>query len=264
MRRHGQPGLQPGRRSSVRGDDHRSRGHRSPVAVDHALVGQRRHRRLKCDRPRWQGGRQQFGYGPHARRGQAERAARHAPPHQVEEPAGGRQVLLEEHAGQERPEEPFHESLAEACRRQRLPRGRVTWPPYQSRGGQRVEAGQSGQRGQVTWPGQPIGHATQGLPRGTRGVGEPQSPPTVVHQHPGCEGPQPQLPERKTGAHLRIGGVEDLEPRSTTQPSTRSVRIRPPTRSPASSTCTRSPSAHRSRAQAKPARPPPTTTASHR
>lgn len=48
-------------------------------------------------------------------------------------------------------------------------------------------------------------------------------------------------------------------PRSSRNPSRRSVRIRPPTPSDASSRATRRPARHRSRAHASPARPAPTT-----
>src|ERR1035441_7277872 len=50
------------------------------------------------------------------------------------------------------------------------------------------------------------------------------------------------------------------KPRSSRKPACRSVRIRPPTASPASSTRTVAPAAARSDAHARPARPAPTTT----
>ena len=202
----------------------------------------------------------------HAVGGQADRAADEAAPQQVEVAAGGGQLVLEQHAGEEGPEEALQGRVADAG-------GRAARPP-------RVRSGRAQQPAHRCVPGperrrrrappcprsEPIGargraeHVGRALPRVDHPVG-----PAVDPDHRAALEPA-QLAGRRGRGRPPAGSRCSApgSPRSTTKPSTRSVASRPPAWPPASSTCTSHPAAASRVAADRPASPAPTTTTSAR
>lgn len=129
----------------------------------------------------------------------------------MEDAAGGLQFVFEEHAGQERPEEPAGELLGDPGRRECGPRGVVVGALQGPYGTEHVAGGQRGDGEQIAGPRRGAAHQARDRTRRAGGVGEADPAGFGVDEEPRCERAKAQVAQREAAFRLRVGGVEDLE-----------------------------------------------------